>query len=601
MKGTTGDRGCSWTREWDIRLFAPEAARVSPVRYERLEVWGERELDSQGLPPFPFTSRQRARAAEALCDGRPFFDRVSLTFFLPFRCGERRIGVVALHGVDRTLAPDEASRWLPLLQRYLEVAVAQYRERAMTASGGAPPPYVAKVSGLLPLDSGSICHCTFSSLRSCASSLPELVRMALARGAAGLEVSWLGGSGAECWFFLHLDRGGKMPPPSLLAKFLSAEAGGVKRLFLHGPWDEGGSLDLGLMAMHETIARLLGSTVCSTALLEGLLQRCGLEHGGTLPTLDELGINGRRRVVVVYSPSAPGRGDGPFSVIPVPSGEDARELFYRWVDGVPADACIGGADSAVKGLSRERLALAAMWAFVHASMLGPGNRVLFDHTTWNVWGDELSSWGDWRGAAWAYRNGLRLEGRDPLLWNSLGVAYVEAGRPSKAKVAFEKAVECDPADFMGYYNIGGIYAGRGDHEAAFAWFSKALERAPGELSVAVRYAEAAMDAGRHDLALQVLKGFGDKERVPPRVTRLLGMAAAKAGEWNTARSALKQALHTFGNDRELLLLLALSYLHHPVDRGAAVRLRERAREMDARWSIAHRELLRQVDRLLSEK
>jgi protein O-GlcNAc transferase len=78
------------------------------------------------------------------------------------------------------------------------------------------------------------------------------------------------------------------------------------------------------------------------------------------------------------------------------------------------------------------------------------------------------------------------ESSNAMAWTNLGAAYL--GNPvlatieqqDKAIIAFERALECDPAAPHVAYNLGLIYRDRDDRERAIHWFTRALQANPSD-------------------------------------------------------------------------------------------------------------------------
>lgn len=81
---------------------------------------------------------------------------------------------------------------------------------------------------------------------------------------------------------------------------------------------------------------------------------------------------------------------------------------------------------------------------------------------------------------------LEEDPHNAMLWTNVGAAYL--GNPVLARdeeqlqaiVAFERALEIDPAAPHVAYNLGLIYRDRGNYPKAITWFQKALQANPND-------------------------------------------------------------------------------------------------------------------------
>jgi predicted Zn-dependent protease len=107
---------------------------------------------------------------------------------------------------------------------------------------------------------------------------------------------------------------------------------------------------------------------------------------------------------------------------------------------------------------------------------------------------------------------VEREPDNAMVWTNLGAAYL--GNPvlatteqqDRAIVAFERALECDPAAPHVAYNIGLIYRDREDRERAIYWFTRALRADP--LDADARRILERLKAERSDLGLDGLQEQG---------------------------------------------------------------------------------------------
>ena len=77
-----------------------------------------------------------------------------------------------------------------------------------------------------------------------------------------------------------------------------------------------------------------------------------------------------------------------------------------------------------------------------------------------------------------YDVALRLETKDPLLWNNLGTLHRQLGEWDKAKEAFGRALNLDPANAMAHYNLGAVYDEQRKYDNAVREYRIALTLEP---------------------------------------------------------------------------------------------------------------------------
>ena len=76
------------------------------------------------------------------------------------------------------------------------------------------------------------------------------------------------------------------------------------------------------------------------------------------------------------------------------------------------------------------------------------------------------------------RTALALNPADPIAWNLLGEILVKSD-PAAAEAAWREALAIDERNPEALFHLGNRLRERGEHDAAIAYFERALERAPG--------------------------------------------------------------------------------------------------------------------------
>lgn len=205
-------------------------------------------------------------------------------------------------------------------------------------------------------------------------------------------------------------------------------------------------------------------------------------------------------------------------------------------------------------------------ALLHASLLGPGELVLFDHLSLNVSGDFYFEEGDYRHAIREYRRGLQLQPDDVNLLNSLGVTLAAYGQEHRAATCFRRALQLEADNHMALANLGYTLLHQGREDEALTCLIRAhavfpaTEAQPRELLQPL--VRLHLEREQWQQALAVL------ERWPATRTReqdalyhrQLGLALEGCGLTERAMRAFEQALKLSPQDAVSLGHLGALYL-----------------------------------------
>ena len=187
-------------------------------------------------------------------------------------------------------------------------------------------------------------------------------------------------------------------------------------------------------------------------------------------------------------------------------------------------------------------------ALMHASFLGPGRQVIFDHISLNVSGDSFYEEGNHVQAIQEYRRGLRLNPGDVNLLNSLGVTLAANGQENQAIQCFRQALDLDPANYMALANLGYILLSRGKTDEALKRLTEARDAFPaGELlpwELLKPLVQLHLDRAQHNEAQAVLVQWAASADVADDALyhRQLGLALEGTGQRDEALRAFEQAL-----------------------------------------------------------
>lgn len=187
-------------------------------------------------------------------------------------------------------------------------------------------------------------------------------------------------------------------------------------------------------------------------------------------------------------------------------------------------------------------------ALLHASLLGPGQEVIFDQLSLNVSGDSYFEEGDYHQAIREYRRGLALKPDDVNLLNSLGVTLAAYGQEHRAAACFRQALSLEAENHMALANLGYILLRRGKSKEALHCLEQAYsafplaEALPRELLRPL--VELKLAQGQYDEALLVLKRWAESSNVNEDALyhRHLGLALEGCAQTEEAMHAFEQAL-----------------------------------------------------------
>lgn len=216
--------------------------------------------------------------------------------------------------------------------------------------------------------------------------------------------------------------------------------------------------------------------------------------------------------------------------------------------------------------ARTETAVNCRKALLHGRFLGAGAVTVFDHVSLNVSGDHFFDEGDYRQAVRDYQAGLRMNGEDINLINSLGVTLAELNRQQQAVNAFDRVLARDPVNYMALVNKSFAQRMLGRHDDALACFEQvARQRGFSESSafadISLQLGRLYCTAGRYREALHVLEKLEklSAERQGFHLYRLLGEAYAGIGKNAKAMRALQRAIRHNPHDAQSLSILGELY------------------------------------------
>ncbi len=187
-------------------------------------------------------------------------------------------------------------------------------------------------------------------------------------------------------------------------------------------------------------------------------------------------------------------------------------------------------------------------ALLHASLLGPGQEVIFDQLSLNVSGDSYFEEGDYHQAIREYRRGLLLKPDDVNLLNSLGVTFAAYGQEHRAAACFRQALNLEQKNHMALANLGYTLLRQGKSHEALGCLEQAYSAFPADEALPKELlrplVELKLKQDQYDQALLVLKQWAasvvvDKDAL---YQRHLGLALEGCGKIEEAMRAFEQAL-----------------------------------------------------------
>ncbi|HVN81136.1 MAG TPA: tetratricopeptide repeat protein [Terriglobia bacterium] len=115
--------------------------------------------------------------------------------------------------------------------------------------------------------------------------------------------------------------------------------------------------------------------------------------------------------------------------------------------------------------------------------------------------NKLAAQGDWAGAARLYEQAVAV-GKQPLLWDALGLVYLQLGRKEEALNTFEKAIAQDPKYLLPYAHLETAYLESQRYKEMLAVANRALTIDPKWLTAYAYLGEAQLAMGNLNTALR---------------------------------------------------------------------------------------------------
>lgn len=520
---------------------------------------------------FPRTSYKRAY--ENLMEGRPVWDRVNNTVWVPVGQfnGSNLVGVLTLKGVERTVSPEEDSRWLPVLSQLVDNLYMNKKQMSIQTNRGEVPLYLKL--WLWALRRGEhekvfpfILYILGTDIQSI--NLPKIFK----------EIIYLGGNNHEGWWAVS----GSQDKGALYFEKLSKA--GVKRAFLFETevyLREERSIEKEFSRLKK-ISKRLAFRMLSTFGIDDLLKRSGI--GDDVEFLSAMGKLSRLRgYSSIYGLYGPGfRFEDKDGLRSIFRGESV--FFFLKEDGPSSTSLLNDLDgvnvffeTSKETVSKIKVNIfqALFWTALHGSLLKEGSFFQTDSVTFQLAGDECFALGDLKAAKYYYKKTVKLNEQNVEAWNSLGVCYARLGKKKMAEMAFEEAIKRAPSDCMGYYNLGEIFLTRGEIKKAIKVLARAHELCRDEKAISTRYLEALIENYDDSEALRLLteiKANLNNTKIPFRIERALARAEFFLGDLKAASVRARRVLSSRSSDPEALFIVAFALFAFEGEKDAAYKL-----------------------------
>ncbi len=159
----------------------------------------------------------------------------------------------------------------------------------------------------------------------------------------------------------------------------------------------------------------------------------------------------------------------------------------------------------------------------------------------------------------------------------LGLVYAERGEPAKAEQAFRQALKLQPDFVPAYANLADMYRSLGREDEAERIIDEGLASLPGNASLLHAKGLSLVRRNQTQEALGWLERAHRADPANPRFAYVYGVALHSAGQDEQARKVLEGALQASPYDASLLLMLASMER----DAGHAAQAREYAQRLIA--------------------
>jgi tetratricopeptide (TPR) repeat protein len=184
------------------------------------------------------------------------------------------------------------------------------------------------------------------------------------------------------------------------------------------------------------------------------------------------------------------------------------------------------------------------------------------HTKWLL-GVALESSEKPEEAIQQYEAAVKLNDKDPDIWDSLGFALLRAARINDAEEALRRALALGPmkgAAAETHKGFAQVYIAEKKPDAAATELSAYLEARPQDTAARVEYASVLVDLQRNDAALAELDRAATAGPESLRALKLRALIAFRTKHYDDALRALQKAIVLAPQDPDLAAQLGHIYL-----------------------------------------
>jgi tetratricopeptide (TPR) repeat protein len=148
----------------------------------------------------------------------------------------------------------------------------------------------------------------------------------------------------------------------------------------------------------------------------------------------------------------------------------------------------------------------------------------------------------WRDSVTLFQHSIRVTERNYLMYNNLGIAYFQQGKPNEAITCFERAGRIKPDFADAFNNLGYVAFLRGKQEEAVFYYLKALKNKPDSEKAHTNLADVLTAQGKLDEAVHHYREALRIRPADPDAHYNLGMALERRKQIEEAVDHFREAL-----------------------------------------------------------
>jgi Flp pilus assembly protein TadD len=148
----------------------------------------------------------------------------------------------------------------------------------------------------------------------------------------------------------------------------------------------------------------------------------------------------------------------------------------------------------------------------------------------------------WQDSATLFTHSLAVTSENPVAFNNLGSAFLDAGRFEEAKTNFQAALALRPGYPNALFNLGALFQSQGKLDEAGTQFRLAVQSRPDYRRAHNALATILILKGKHEEAESHLRTALELQPADPDARRNLGYVLALQGKNEEAQTELERAL-----------------------------------------------------------